>query len=302
MVDKIRARAVERQAMRVEDDVRKVIEDLRHGNIHEVLAKTKIAKGEIHKFFSDQWRQWQSQIIQNYETYASQSSIQEPMEAEFNSSNPDNAFTEAESAMLLEGLLGASKASVTKSAGKSEGLAEGDEAPPLTAAELEQMAEATLDEWEGFMGELWSQVLDAQMVKDYEARMSEIKQEVERLITLAKEGKIGPEFVLIALAKVNLTKNGVLFAWLGKKAFGINEQMSRAAEELQGMSPTDPSYFGSLQRVQASTREGGFQLNILTGDMQKVMQDVSSTLESVHGMMSVINQTRREMISKLAAR
>ncbi len=298
MVDKIRTPAVEPRALRVEEDLRKVIEDLRHGNIHEVLAKTKIPKAEIHKFFSDQWRQWQSQIIQNYETYAAQGSIPEPVEMEFNSSNPDNAFTEAESTILLDGLLGTSKASVVKSA---EGV-EGVEGQPLSLAELEQMAEGTLDEWESFMGDLWSQVLDAQMLKDYEARMSEIKQEVERLITLAKEGKIGPEFVLIALAKVNVTKNGVLFAWLGKKAFGINEQMSRAAEELQGMSATDADYFGTLQRVQAGTREGSFQLNIITGDMQKVMQDVSSTLESVHGMIGQINQTRREMITKLSAR
>ncbi|MBN2250700.1 MAG: hypothetical protein JW724_01320, partial [Candidatus Altiarchaeota archaeon] len=150
-----------------------------------------------------------------------------PVEMEFNSSNPDNAFTKEESTLLLEGLMGTSKTAVVKSTEGSEEV----EAKPLSLTELEEMAQGTLDEWEGFMGDLWSQVLDAQMLKDYEARMGEIKQEVQRIITLAKEGKIGPEFVLIALAKVNVTKNGVLFSWLSKKAFGINEQMSRAAEE-----------------------------------------------------------------------
>lgn len=119
---------------------------------------------------------------------------------------------------------------------------------------------------------------------------------------MAKAGVIGPEFVLIALAKVNLAKNGVIFSWLSKKAFGINEMMSRASEELYEMGAGDPSYFSTLQQVQAKTREGSFQMNIITGDMQKVMQNISTTLETVHGIMGEINRTRREIITKIAAR
>ena len=76
----------------------------------------------------------------------------------------------------------------------------------------------------------------------------------------------------------------------------INEQMSRASEDLMGMTSSDPNYVGELTRVQTQTREGSFQLNQVTQDMQKVMQNVQSTMESVHGMIDMINRSRREII------
>ncbi len=310
MVDKVRSRALERQTIRMEEDLRKTIEDLRHGNIHEVLAKAKIPKAEIHKFFAQQWSEWQSQIIQNYETYASEGSIPDPKTSDFNQTDSGNSFKPGDGALFLDGMFGTGKAAVvSKDAAAVEVEGEGVDAElsegaegPMTLDELEQAAEGTLDEWEGFMGEMWSTVLDAQMMRDYEARMSEIKAEVQRILALAKEGKIGVEFVLLALAKVNLTKNGVLFSYLGKKAAGLNEQINSASEELSNMSTSDPNYTATLTQTQAATREGTYQLNIVTGDMQKVMQNVASTLESVHGMMGEINRTRREMVTKLSAR
>ena len=310
MVDRVRERPIEQQTFRIEEDFHKVVEELRHGNIHEVLAKAKIPKVELQKFFVNQWKQWQSQIVQNYETYAAQGIVPEPVLAEFHLTNPQNILKQGESTMLLDGLMNTSKAMTVKSTETETGGTEGDTAPtdqpaaegPMSQSELQQTAEGTLDEWDVFMGDMWSQVLDAQMVKDYEARMSEIKQEVDRIIAMAKSGQIGPEFVLLALAKVNQAKNGVLFAWMGKKASGFNEQMNRASEELYSMKPTDPNYTAALTRTQSVTRDSSYQLNIVTSDMQKVMQDVSSVMENVHSMMNAINQTRREIISRVGAR
>ncbi len=302
MVERARERPIERQTFRIEEDFQKVVEELRHGNIHEVLAKAKIPKVELQKFFANQWKQWQSQIVQNYETYAAQGIVPEPVLAEFHLTNPQNSLKQGESTMLLDGLMNTSKAITVKAAETETGSTEGETATPMSQGELEAAAEGTLDEWDVFMSDMWSQVLDAQMIKDYEARMAEIKQEVDRIIALAKSGQIGPEFVLLALAKVNQAKNGVLFAWMGKKASGFNEQMNRASEELYSMKPTDPGYTAALTRVQSVTRDGSYQLNIVTSDMQKVMQDVSSVMENVHSMMNAINQTRREIISRVGAR
>jgi len=296
-VDKVRARALERQAIEVDENLRKAIHDIQHGkNIYQVLADAKVPKAELHKFFADSWRQWQSQIIQNYQTISGEADVQPVQMTDMNTHSEGNELGGRGEKMLFDGFFGAKAAKVAKAA---EG---GEEAAPLSEQELQGMAQGTLDEWENFMGDLWSQVLDQQMIREYQSRMSEIQSQVRKLISMAKAGIIGPEYVLIALAKVNVTKNGVLFGWLSKKAFTINEQMTRASEDLRGMSASDPGYFASLQDVQAKTREGGFQLNMVTNDMQKVMQNVSSTLETVHGIMGEINRTRREIITKIAAR
>lgn len=165
-----------------------------------------------------------------------------------------------------------------------------------------EMVPETLAEWDQFMEDAWGQIFDAQMVSDYRSRMAEIKRDVQRIITLAKQGVIGPEFVLIALAKVNLTKNGVLMTWLGKKAFHLNESLNRVANDLYETSSADPFAFqGELILSREKTRDQTMQMQLLMGDMQKVMQDVAGTLEHVHSAMSEINRTRREIITKVAA-
>jgi hypothetical protein len=293
-VDKVRARAIERQAIEAEHNIQRAIRDIHAGeNIWKVLARRDVPRAEIQKFFSDQWRQWQSRIIQNYQVFSGEANVKPISPSDMLPHNPQNELGSGGEQLLRNGFMG-------KGMKASKGV--GKEAAPMTADEITADAREILGEWDNFMGDLWSSVLDQQMVKDYESRMSEIQSEVRRIIALAKAGVVGPEFVLIALAKVNAAKNGVLFTWLTKKAYGLNEEMSRASKDLYEMDASDPAYFGTLQHVQAETREGGFQMNIITNDLQKVMQNVSSTMETVHGIMGEINRFRREVITKIAAR
>lgn len=304
MIDRIRVQVSEQKQGRIEEGMQRFIEAVRHGDITKALLQTDIPKSEVQKFFKNQWLQWQAQIVQNSEAYASLGAQPEPDIVNFNPSNPQHSMSQGDGSALLAGLMNI-KASTVKGAAAGEaevGVEIPEGAQPLSLAELEQMAEGTLDEYEAFMGDIWMHVLDAQMVKDYEAKMGELQREVQRLIAMVKSGKIGPEYILLALAKVNVTKNGLIFAWLGKKAYGLNEQMSRASEDLQGMSTSDPNYVGELTRVQTDTREGSFQLSQVTQDMQKVMQNVQSTMESVHGMIELINRTRRDILQRVGGR
>lgn len=306
MVDRIRQQKIERFDGRIDEGMRKFIESIKHGDISKALLQTDIPKSEVQKFFKNQWLQWNAQILQESEAYASRGAQPEPLIKQFPPSNPNNSMTKDQGQSLLAGLMEAKAATIkpTETGVGAETDAEAGEAgmelpegtEPMSLGEIEQMAEGTLDEYEAFMGDVWSQVLDAQTLSDYRAKMAEIQGEVRRLVAMVKEGRIGAEYVLLALAKVNVTKNGVIFAWLGKKAAGLNEQMSRASEDLMGMNTGDPNYVGELTRVQSQTREGGFQLNQVTQDMQKVMQNVQSTMESVHGMIDMINRSRREII------
>jgi hypothetical protein len=301
MVDRIKAKAAERWDARVEEGMRQFIESVRHGDITKALLQTDIPKSEVQKFFKNQWLQWHAQIIQESEAYAQRGTQPEPQVTQFPPSNPNNSMTQDQGKSLLAGLMEAKAATLAATETETETGTEtsaelSEDVDAYSLGAVEELAEGTLDEYEAFMGDIWSSILDAQMVKDYNAKMAEIQGEVRKLVALVKEGKIGAEYVLLALAKVNVTKNGVLFSWLGKKAYGLNEQMTRASEDLQGMSATDANYTAELTRVQNETRSGSYQLNQVTQEMQKVMQNVSSTLESVHGMIDSINRSRREII------
>ena len=283
-----------------------LVEALRHGNIYEVISKSKNFKiTDFFNFFSQQHKLYKSNIIQDTAVKSQWASARQANIKEFPKHHRgvqvSNEVGEDFAKAMMSSLGGGAGAGKFKAT-----TAEGGEAVPMpegeaSLAELENMTQGTLGEWDQFLEDTWGQIFDAQMMQDYEKRMGEIKQEVQRIITLCKEGKLGPEFVLIALAKVNATKNGCLMTWLGKKSFHINESLGNIANDLSETSMTDPGYAAKLTLGREKSRDGAMQLNLLMSDMQKVMQDIASVMESVHSMMGEMNRTRREIITKVAA-
>ncbi len=318
----------------------RLIEELRHGNIHEVLAKSSpIVRADIERFFSDQWRDFKGQVVQDTEIKAAEGSYYEPNINNFMVHHKGAALSSEERHLYAQemavfmgkaqqpapvgeggegpGSGGAGGGGATPFSGKFKaqgvGKAEeagtdltadeteaagstGDEAVgPMTAEEMQQTAQGTVDEWTQMKEGSFNMILNAQFMHDYQARMGEIKAEVQKILAMVKSGQIEPEFALIALAKVNSTKNGCLMTWLGKEAYHVNDSMNKVYEELKTMGSTDPRYFGSLQDAQAKTRDGSFQLQLLQTDMQKVMQDVASVMEFAHSSISEIARNRREI-------
>ncbi len=277
-----------------------MIEELRHGNIYEVFAKSKVFKiGDFSDFFASQWKNFKGQIVQDAEIKSQEASYHEPSMEQFPmhhkgvsiNAEEGQAFSQSMSDFLSKNKF---KASTLDTEGFTSDLVDGT----TEAEDVASMAQGTLDDWDVFLEDTWGTIFDQQMMADYRSRMSEIQAEVQRIISLAKSGAIGPEYVLLALAKVNQTKNGCLMTWLGKKAYHINESMNNVAQELSDSGGSD---FSLLTTANSETREGNFNMNLLTQDIQKVMQDVSSTLEFVHSTLNAIDKTKMEIIRKYSA-
>ncbi len=296
MVDPVRTGRIQEKEIQSDLSRLELAQALREANIWEVRAKlpSNVTIRDFENFMGDQWKAWKSQIMQEYQVYETEGAVTEPSIRDFPVHSEGSSLSSGEGGEFLKGMM----ASLGRGAGKAA-TAEGEGAASLE--ELSDMAEGTLGEWDAFTNDMWGQIFDAQMVQDYQQKMGEIQSEVQRIIAMAKAGQIDPEYVLIALAKVNVTKNGCLMTWLGKKAFMTNETMTRIADELKKTPTSDPTYTSRMYDVQSRTRDGAYQLQMLTMDMQKVMQDVAGVLEQVHGFMGEINRTRREIIQKFTA-
>lgn len=309
MVDIHRAARVQEKELRTQLDRQEVLEALRKGNLDRVF-KSNFRIEDFKEFFTDQWRAYCERILQDGEVKAQEGTFRAPAGHEFPVQHRELALPREEMAFFNDQMgrslerLQLKGMEVSKGIGTEEEkgtAAEGlspEEMERMTPEELAALGEGTLEDFQQFMDETWMQILDAQMMQDYRSKMAEIQQEVRRIVALVKQGVLGPEFALIALAKVNATKNGVLLTGLGKKAFHVNEAINRVADDLKKGGAWDP---GAMQTAQAKTRDGAFQLNLLVTDMQKIMQDSASVLEQVHGMMGEMNRTRREIITKVAA-
>lgn len=322
-----------------------LVEALRHGNIYEVFAKqTKFKVSDFADFFSQQWKSFRGQIVQDAEIKSQEAAFHEPKLEQFAlhhrgaSLGGDELqfFGKAMQGFLSSGF-GGSKGGEARVLKTGEGAEAGGQGPggkltsgvapkaeelgtevdaaaaagetgtggsgdgTSTGGSARELAGATLDEWEQFQSDMWGQIFDAQFQQDYQKRMGEIKAEVQKILSMVKSGQIEPEFALIAMAKVNATKNGCLMTWLGKKASHINESLNKISNDLASGSASNPNYYADLQTAQGKTRDGSFQLNLLVSDMQKVMQDVAGTLEFVHSFLGEVSRHRREIATKFAA-
>lgn len=279
-------------------------EELRHGNVYEIMKRLPagLTIRDFEDYMSNQWRTFRSQIVQDGPVYVGDASVPEPQYSDFPMHSGGTALSSDEGNEFVKGMaVGPGKGSGFKAVGIK--AAEGGEGEAASGySDLEGMAEGTLDEWESFTSEMWNQIFDAQLAEDYQKKMGEIQKDVDRIIALAKSGQADPEYVLIALAKVNLTKNGCLMTWLGKKTFMNNAMMNRVANDLSATPTSDPNYYAAVQGAQSKTRDGQFQMQIMLSDMQKVMQDVTGVLGQVKDMIDGINRTRREIITAVAAR
>ena len=308
MVDAVRPGRIQEKEIQADLAKMEMVEALRHGNVYEVLKRlpTGLSIRDFEEYMSDQWRTFKSQIVQDYQVYETEGAVSEPRYSDFPVHSEGSALGSGEGGEFLKGMMaslgkGSFKAATVKADETQAGSTEGADSGEMSYEELVGTAEGTLGDWEDFTTEMWGQIFDAQLVQDYEKKMGEIQRDVQRIIAMAKSGQADPEYVLIALAKVNVTKNGCLMTWLGKKAFMSNEQMNRVASDLRTVSPSDPQYSARVMDAQSKTRDGSFQMQLLMTDMQKVMQDVAGVLEQVHGMIGEINRTRREIITKVAA-
>lgn len=295
-IGSVKTSQVREKELRAERE--KVLDALARGDI-EKLRTSRFRIDEFLEFFTKQWLEWKGQIVQDSEVTSSFGAKPEPNIADFPPHHAGASINKEVGDYFLNSMLRGTKF-------KAQVVPEGEAAPPDTSQmspeELDQMARGTLDEWQQFTDGMWSQIMDAQMMRDLKSRTEEVKAELMRIIALARQGIVSPEFILIAMAKVNATKNGVLMTWLGKKTFHVNESMNKIASDLHTLSPNDPRYTGELQMAQSKTRDGAFQMQLLTTDLQKLMQDVASVFEQVHGLIGEINRTRREIIQHVAAR
>ena len=288
-----------------------ILTELRHGDIFKVLSKTKAFKvADFTDFFAQQG-QGLRQLFQESEVKSVYAQIPAPEDRQhqFSVHHRGVTVTPEEAAFLNQELMGAAERSGTgermgPKAARIRSASAIDEDGDGTGgtqdlSEVQTMAEGTLAEWQQFMDDTWEVILDSQMTQNYQSKMAEVKAETDRIIALVKQGTLTPEFALIALAKVNQTKNGCLMTWLGKKAYHVNESLNRIANDLKSKGLYDA---GSLQVAQAKTRDGAYQLNLLTTDMQKVMQDSASVMEQVKTMIDQMAQTKRQIVSNIAVR
>jgi hypothetical protein len=308
----------------------RMVEALRHGSIFEVFAKsTRFKIEDFHQFFANQHRSYMADVIKptaitaqagdmpspgDYPGYKAQLYQKDPAAPADPSTNQQSRQDFANDLLQRMAFEGGTSGGKFKSAAKAQavdatatdttGTETGTETDKKGAASLDELvyaAEGTRGEWDKFVSDSYEQIFSAQFMADYKQRSDEVKAEAQRIIAEVKNGHLNPEFALIALAKVNSMQNGVLMSWMGKKLYHQNEEITKVHEQLQQVAASDPGYYSQVTVAQEKTRDGAFQMSLMTTDMQKVMQNVESTLSEVKSITDMMQKARMEIVRRVSA-
>lgn len=166
-----------------------------------------------------------------------------------------------------------------------------------TPDELTSGAEAAYNDATALLDELEEHLFNVQMRLDLQGKDNELRTEIHKLLALARSGKIDAVWILIALAKATALKSGVLFSSLGKKMTRLNMESDKVVQELAAKNPSDPSYFGTQQIALQRQREAGTQQQFIVQDMQRLMQNIESSISFAKTSMDEIFKTRLNIVN-----
>ncbi|MDP2600914.1 MAG: hypothetical protein Q8P84_09330 [Deltaproteobacteria bacterium] len=268
-----------------------LIDQLRHGNIYEILRTPGVNRRDLEEYLANQSRVFQNQIIQDYQIYSEAGSIPPPaMEAHFPVHAAGMTMT-GEDRQFFKQEMGRIKAMKATTPGGQGG-----------GQDVAGIADKSLKEWDNFFSELQMKVIDQQAMRELKSKTAELNREVQRIISMVLSGQVDPEYVLIAAAKSNMLQNGTFFSWKGKRIMHLNQEMEKATKELVKMDPADRGFFAEQQMSMQKTREGSTQMQLEMMDIQKFAQNIATTLDWVNNAIRMFAQMRQTPTQAVAAR
>lgn len=160
-------------------------------------------------------------------------------------------------------------------------------------------AQNTYDDAMNLLDMLEDKWFETQLRLDLGAKDSELRSEVQRILALARSGRIDAVWVLVAIAKVSASRNGFLFTQFGKRLYRLNEEADNIVKDLLAKSPADMQYAGYLQQVSQQQKEIGTQQQFLIQDMQKLTQNIETVISFAKGSIDEIFKTKLQLVNNM---
>lgn len=198
---------------------------------------------------------------------------------------------------VVKKLLFGGKGAKTLGGGKAAPTAATPEDAAAAEAALQAGGQHLLDEVRGqlgddeaFLSNIEEQIFNVQLGMELEQKQHEAKEQFQRIVAMMRAGLVDPEFVLLALAKAQISERGVLYTQLGRRVMRINEQQTKIAGEI-GLK-TD---LGAMEQAKQELQGKTMDMNQMMSLMQKVTQDIDSIMGTTKSMLEEYNRTKLEI-------
>lgn len=270
-----------------------IVSALQKGNVQDVykiLSEYGLTIGDYKEFLEQRHVEWLSMLQEDPFTSQEGQVAPPDFEQDFLPQDPANYMSDSDAEYAGQSLMKAMspppKAAVGgKASGKAGGV-------PDTAG-----INADIEEWNQFNeGVLGPKIFEMQFMQQLQSKSAELENELQKVLAMAKSGEADPTVVIVALAKVTAEKNGLIYSHLGEKVLKRNAEINTINESLRGGN-VDPA---TLTAASTDMRNVSQNLQFIIGDMQKVVQNTESALQTAKSMLDLTNQSRLEIIRRLS--
>jgi hypothetical protein len=269
-----------------------VADVLRRGDIqglHKLLTDYGLSIGDFEQFAANQHSKYVNQIVQAEPLYEGYAVTPPPQIEAFPQFDMSNTLSDKDKEIAAGMIFG--KAAVGgKAAAKG---AVGSKASKPDLSEMQGHYDDAMDD----LDNLNNIIMEAQFAQELQNKSAELEDQLQKILAMAKSGQIeDPAIIILALAKVQVEKYGLIFTQTGKKVLNVNEQMNGAYEMLKN-DPSMKQQYTAKQNIQTGTQT----LSRLTNDMNQVAQHIQSVITFSKSSIDAMKSAKDEIIRKLSA-
>lgn len=276
-----------------------VIDALRRGDIqglHKLLSDYGITIGDFEQFAASQHNKYINQVVQAEPLYEGHAGVPPPQIENFPQFDMSSTLSQEDKKMAAEMFVGkAMSAAPSGGAGKAA-IGKAAQAKSSATPDMSNMQ----GHYDGAMDELDNLnniIMEAQFTQELQNKSAELEDQLQKILAMARSGQIeDPSIIILALAKVQVEKNGLVFTQLGKKVMNTNDQMNKAYDMLKNDSSMKNQY-AAKQKIQTGTQG----LQFLINDMNQVAQHIQSVIGFSKSSIDAMKAAKDEIIRKLTA-
>lgn len=283
-------------------------EALRKGDVDKILQALPagITRDDIEEYLKHRAVILEQVVLQNYQIKADEGAVPPPSPVDdLLPIDAGNALS-VEDRQYLQAALGLSgddssadsqhswKGAQVLRAGDTD-QQEAADAINQHADDVHEFVSESLEGDQELLLEVQNQIFNIQLTMELQSKRAELRKELDRIIALMRSGMIDPEFVLVALAKVQVSERGTIFTQLGRKAMHINEEQSRLAREI-GVKDG----LGGIETTKVKMQKETVNLNQVISSMNKVTQDIDSIFSMTKTLLEEYTRTKLELIRRAA--
>ncbi len=270
-----------------------VADALRRGDIqglHKLLTDYGLSIGDFEQFAASQHSKYINQVVQAEPLYEGYAMSPPPQMESFPQFDMSSSLSQDDKKMAAEMIVGKAMSAAGKAATKGA-VGKAGIKPDMT--EIQGHVDDAMED----VDNVNNIIMEAQFAQDLQNKSAELENQLQKILAMARSGQIeDPSIIILALAKVQVEKYGLVFTQLGKKVLNVNEQMNGAYETLK----SDPS-LKQQYTMKPKIQEGTQTLARLTNEMNQVAQHIQSVISFSKSSVDAIKSSKDEIIRKLTA-